>query len=280
MTDLPYEIQFQYLLDLPYQDVLNYCQTSTAAYAVCQSESFWQKKSLRDFGIPLLNIVSGGSPQQQYLSYVQLSQNAPFELTVPLLTLGRFRLLADLIEKVIDRVGIYPYFWQLIARAGPEAAREFLRIAFAKGQLNEFYLAAVMEGRLDVIDVISQYYDVELSIIDIYDIALNSYPLPVIRYILSNYPEVETPDLDIYTVITRGDKGIIDYFRRLYPGFFNNAQYINAVMRQMIEEDEDLNALRSLIALADEIIDYDAALRLARELERDDIVEYLENIMY
>jgi hypothetical protein len=52
-SHLPYELQFQYLLDLPYQEIVKYCRTSTKASKICQSENFWQTKSLRDFGLPL-----------------------------------------------------------------------------------------------------------------------------------------------------------------------------------------------------------------------------------
>lgn len=39
LTDLPYELQFEYLLTLPYPEIIKYCQINqTALREVCQSE--------------------------------------------------------------------------------------------------------------------------------------------------------------------------------------------------------------------------------------------------
>lgn len=57
MNLLPYEVQFRYLLELPLRDILNYCQTSPAAWEICNSEVFWRTKSIKDYGLESHNAL-------------------------------------------------------------------------------------------------------------------------------------------------------------------------------------------------------------------------------
>lgn len=59
---LPYEVQFKYLLDLPYDDVMNYCRTSSVASQICRSDRFWREKIRSDFGPDILQYQSPDVP--------------------------------------------------------------------------------------------------------------------------------------------------------------------------------------------------------------------------
>jgi hypothetical protein len=43
-SQLPYELQFKTLLSLPYQTILNYCQTNRVASQICDDDTFWNLK--------------------------------------------------------------------------------------------------------------------------------------------------------------------------------------------------------------------------------------------
>lgn len=49
ISELPREIHFEYLLKLPFRDVVRYCQTSKEAYKLCQSRYFWEQKAPEKF---------------------------------------------------------------------------------------------------------------------------------------------------------------------------------------------------------------------------------------
>src|SRR5665648_99765 len=63
--NLPPEKVFEILISLPYESVVSYCQTSTVASQICQTEWFWDDRARRDFDLPL-NLVRGGSPAYRY----------------------------------------------------------------------------------------------------------------------------------------------------------------------------------------------------------------------
>ena len=66
-TSLPPEIQFRFLLDEPYQTIVNYCQANRQAAGICQSDSFWKTKLRREGLDPgLLGLIDGSSPAIRY----------------------------------------------------------------------------------------------------------------------------------------------------------------------------------------------------------------------
>ena len=72
-SSLPYELQFSYLLGLPYQDITSYCTSSSAALTICLDDEFWKLKVDLEFGL------IDGKPEkvtyrQQYLDFL----NPPF----------------------------------------------------------------------------------------------------------------------------------------------------------------------------------------------------------
>lgn len=98
-SQLPYEIQFQYLSGLPYESVLNYCQSNTGTLKICQTREFWERKAIQDFGISL-NLMPETTPQKQYALLSDEYQNHPGELIVPLIKSGgELSSLPDLLQR-------------------------------------------------------------------------------------------------------------------------------------------------------------------------------------
>jgi hypothetical protein len=50
LSSLPIEIQWKMLLDLNPKDLRNACATSTYYREICNTDSFWKIKVVRDFG--------------------------------------------------------------------------------------------------------------------------------------------------------------------------------------------------------------------------------------
>jgi len=48
-TRIPTDIIYNLLLELPYRDLLNYCQSNKQIYKVCSTEYFWENKYYHDF---------------------------------------------------------------------------------------------------------------------------------------------------------------------------------------------------------------------------------------
>lgn len=51
VTTLPLELQFNYLLDLPYADIMKYCSVSRTTAEICRDPYFWERKANQDFGV-------------------------------------------------------------------------------------------------------------------------------------------------------------------------------------------------------------------------------------
>ncbi len=50
-SSLPYELQFSYLIGLPYRDITSYCTSSPAAAVICIADEFWKYKVDHDYGL-------------------------------------------------------------------------------------------------------------------------------------------------------------------------------------------------------------------------------------
>jgi hypothetical protein len=64
-SQLPYELQFQYLFPLSYEQVINYCQTNSTVNQICKDPEFWKNKALNNFNISL-DLISAPNPSIQY----------------------------------------------------------------------------------------------------------------------------------------------------------------------------------------------------------------------
>jgi hypothetical protein len=56
MDRLPNELLFEILLPLTYRQILKICNVNKRFNSICRDEDFWNRKSLRDVGLPLFII--------------------------------------------------------------------------------------------------------------------------------------------------------------------------------------------------------------------------------
>ena len=68
LLTLPFEILFQSLLLLSYNDIINFCLTSKEASNVCDSDYFWYQKFIYDYGYTPIFI-------KEKMKYVYLNQD-------------------------------------------------------------------------------------------------------------------------------------------------------------------------------------------------------------
>ncbi len=74
LLTLPYEMQVETLIHVPYYDLLRFCATSTTAWRICADEDFWKLKIRRDFGDRYPDTIyerplPGDTWKQKYTSY-------------------------------------------------------------------------------------------------------------------------------------------------------------------------------------------------------------------
>lgn len=69
------ELNYQILLNLPYEDLQNACLTNRALAEICADDYFWQSKILNDYDQEVLEEKPEKSTHQQY--YIQLMQITP-----------------------------------------------------------------------------------------------------------------------------------------------------------------------------------------------------------
>jgi len=82
-TELPYELQFQILLEWPYYQIVQYCQVNRAAAEICRSTEFWSLKARRDFQQPLHLIQAQTSAEQfRILSEILTSSEPVYQAIV------------------------------------------------------------------------------------------------------------------------------------------------------------------------------------------------------
>lgn len=86
ITNLPPELQFEYLLKLTPEEILNYCQTNKTAQSICDDPHFWDRKSKIDFLVPA-SLLCNMTPYWKY-RYIQMLSGTPALLLGPVLRSG------------------------------------------------------------------------------------------------------------------------------------------------------------------------------------------------
>lgn len=104
IDNLPPELAYNVLLDLPYNDVVNYCQTSTHARVVC-SEAFWRDKLVHDYGAPIFQRAYSMIQSQRTVWIAQHTQLSPCRRTVIGTFFSRAGAIAGVIKYVLDSIG-------------------------------------------------------------------------------------------------------------------------------------------------------------------------------
>jgi len=95
-SELPYEIQFNYLLYLPVTDIANYCKVSTHATNICTDDSFWKAKIDHDFPTISQYKPEGITYQQQFLDLLhdnsvrKATKEGRLDILLYLMSQGKF----------------------------------------------------------------------------------------------------------------------------------------------------------------------------------------------
>lgn len=301
-AELPYELQFQYLLGLPYQEILKYCQTSRRTQLICQTEDFWNQKSLKDFRIPN-NIIPGPTPAQRYARLEQLSDD-PEELILELVHLGYFQPLPDLFKtldavKIIRRPGVVRIqFEPIVEESLLEAIRSDqadllnrLVVLFAVpliGTKFQGVIANLLRGPFietialkspQLEKIIRQFYDPStddpaslegyyLKAITDLDFDLLNYLGPMVEPIIDQY--------EVYrTAIITHNQQMIDYIQERYPVLVTMYNDVNVMLSEFIAEDES-EAIQILVRLAWPVIDFRVARNFALSEGKEHLLQYLD----
>jgi hypothetical protein len=166
---LPPELQFNILLDLSYEQIIQYCQTNTQAKRICQSEYFWNLKALQEYGYNI-NLIAGPSPSARYfiLSKI-LSSEYPFASAIIEGQLAMIELLwpyqnaSELYNELISDDELLNLIIKALKR------NEYDVLGTLDDILNEkynttfsnmvmiIYYEAVVEGHIDILPIISDY---------------------------------------------------------------------------------------------------------------------------
>ena len=167
---LPYEVQFKYLMGLPYQEILRYCGTSLAALSICQTEDFWSRKAMNDFGIDL-RIIEGRDPVARYATLEQMYRQDPHRLILRLIAAGDLTAAPDLLRRIdpneIDSI-MYDALFRAVNTGSPEILQQVLNLFIVSltrspGGFNDSlrgpFFEAVMVNRLDLANLLRPYYD-------------------------------------------------------------------------------------------------------------------------
>lgn len=107
MEQIPSESLENILLNLPYADVISYCQISQDAYRLCLDNTFWKNKYYRDFGAPRAYTTVGDwhllYESRVGFIYFILYKTSHFEQSG-----GAFRTLDSAIRHIIEPRQIGP----------------------------------------------------------------------------------------------------------------------------------------------------------------------------
>lgn len=95
-SSLPPELQVQYLLKLPVNEILAYCKTSKSAQSICQDPYFWDQKGIQDFGFPF-SLLCKMSPYWGY-RFIQTLRDSS-ALVGPLVRSGNPSLIRNFFQR-------------------------------------------------------------------------------------------------------------------------------------------------------------------------------------
>lgn len=300
--ELPYELQFQYLLDLPYREILKYCSTSRRTHLICQTEDFWNQKSLKDFGIPN-SIIPGPTPAQRYARLEQLSHK-PQELILELVRLGYFQPLPSLFEtvgtvKIIRRPGVVRLQFEPIVVESLIEAISFnhadmlnrlviLLIAPLVGTKFQGIIANLLRGpfietitlkRPQLEKIIRQFYDPSTddpaSFVGYYEKAIADLDFDLLNYLGPMVEPLIEPYEVYFLAISTHNQQMIEYIEGRYPVLVTFPEDVNFMLSEFITEDDPV-AIEILVRLAWPVIDFRVARNFALGEGKEHLLQYLD----
>lgn len=284
ISQVPPEIQFRYLLDLPFQDVLRYCRTHKEAYQICQSDFFWEQKALRDYRISL-KILDSGSGVEKYSQLKEDYENSPLALIIPLLRADQTDLITDLLKKEyyfneaelggrVKWLGYFQHLSDIIKDAyylGPEKF-QFLLDSIKKiikpedwsgltDALRILFIQAIRDGQPELIEPYYDYRNDDQLEFAYYD-AMNEGDLAVVKYLHPLIEPLIGPAGEMAAAVKSGDQAIIDYFIELYPGLLG-VDFVNDLVEECLQE-ENFKSVWILSQMFPQLINLDRAIEVIR----------------
>lgn len=286
--ELPSEIQYEILMDLPHREIIKYCQTSKEVREICSSERFWNQKALHDFGIPLIM-----PPLYRYMDLYERLDMYPESMIPILLRLG----IVAPIPKLLDSLRIFDIKgskvgWKNMMSEFMYSAIEGRKLKSLKVLLDYIkknvpnrtkqldsllegpFFEAVRLGEPEMVAMIKEYYDPERLPSELltraFEDQISSNNLPGIVY-LQPLLKQEFPLRWVERALVEGAPETIQYFYHRYPQVFQNRQDVNYLAKYLVSNGLVVG-LYELVPLSGKLIDFEALRELAKSPE---IAEYL-----
>jgi len=298
MDQLPSDVQFFFLLTLPYQDIKHYCDTNHTIRNLCQNTIFWSSKAYHDFGITLKVVIdsydrslrpSADQGRELYLFLMNEFTHHPVSLINPLITHNLIDPLPKLLKrsKLITKrktqmMELEPKLYQILISAinnnNYQATKILIKYIlsyennttyYSRWLIDLMYYQAVVNNQVQMIELLTDYFDLKAAIFVYYDSLLYGN-LPVARYLQEKLSEKIFPLEAIDQAIRSGDNEVIDYVNEFYPDVLRTRDEFDQLVSQYIHNNS-YNAvvyLGKLIEFAGELIDFDWAINIAKELSR------------
>lgn len=174
LNELPYEIQFKYLANLPFKDTVGYFSTSVTAYTICQTKAFWKYKARKTFGIDL-DIIGDGKKTgvEKYRTLESLYRKQPWVLIERLVNgedLSQIPVLFNTIPNVNDQhMAFTNALVTAVVRGSISLVQQILTILknvyinLPKRDLDDLFrdafFQALVDDRMDLVNILKFYYD-------------------------------------------------------------------------------------------------------------------------
>lgn len=238
--DLPFEVQFKFLLDLPYDDIVAYCQTNSQAALICDTEAFWNEKLREEYDIPLEAII-GPSPIQKYqIASMIMGSDDPLLTAIELGQLGLVRafwisedvydLESELILKLLNEK--QPEMVELLMELTENSReREYLVEDIAE----EAYWIALNNGYFHLLKHFSPYFDISyvwalVEIVDNFGDHIEGIDLIIEDALEHHSPEIIQKFAS--WLLHQGDYLLLDHLLEKYPQYIDKKK----LAQQAIED--------------------------------------------
>lgn len=260
-SELPLEIQYEYLLLAPYQNIIQYCRTSLFSKQICDNPSFWNRKALLDFKIPLQYAPEAPAPAQRYALLKRHYEMASQSLLLNLIKSGLLDQALELYSRFTpdyedEEEIMIEILMTAVSTGRPDILSEFSKriIPRYRDIARDPYFETIMMGRPDLTRILDQYYSVRADpeLQEIFYSHIDSGDLPVIKY-LEQFVRRD-PEFELQTAFHSLHNATISYFSKLYPHLLQDPIVVNRLADAFVRSG-DLRALQSLSERAGNLID-------------------------
>lgn len=283
-SELPLEIQYEYLLKTPYQNIIQYCRTSRSRQQICQDPRFWNQKALLDFNIPLEYAPDASTPAQKYalmkIQYDRASESLLIKLIRGGLLSQALKLYSRFIPDYEDEEEIMRDLLVAAADSGrADILSEFSRRIAPRfhNVAREAYLETIRKHRPDLTQVLAQYYSPETDpdLSEYFYSEIGGGDLAMVRY-LKEFVRRD-PEFELQTAFFSGHPEVLNYFLELYPHLLRDPVVVNR-LAQNFTCYGNLLALQELMRRAGGLVDLEALRRNIWIKRYPQIKEYLASL--